>query len=230
MRQAGTAQGVSRHAWYAAATAAILSASILLAPSAWAHANLVSSSPKDGAQLASAPASIRVTFDERVTINGKGTRILDGNGRAIASTTRLSNKNKTLTVTPTSPLGKGRFLVTYNVDSVESHLIPGALAFSVGMSNPSGSPVTVATMPKVPTTLSAPVVGARTITLTTPIRSGEVWWHSALVPEPLVWQLHGDGTKASASGMLPLSGDWSFDVNLSTADTILVPKGRVTIQ
>ena len=132
-------------------------------------------------------------------------------------------------MTPTSPLGKGRYLVTYNVVSVESHLIPGALAFSVATANPTGNPVAITTMPKVPTTLSAPVVGARTITVTTPIRSGEVWWHSALVPEPLVWQLHGDGTTASASGMLPLRGEWSFEVSLSTADTILVPKGKVTI-
>lgn len=224
------ARGVQRHAWFAVALAAVLSAAILLAPDARAHANLVSSSPKDGAQLASSPASIQVTFDERVTVNGKGTRILDGSGRVIASSTRLSDKNKTLTVTPTSPLGKGRYLVTYNVDSVESHLIPGALAFSVGTPNVAGTPVAIPTMPRVPATLSAPVVGARTITLTTPIRSGEVWWHSALVPEPLVWTLHGDGTKASASGMLPLSGDWSFEVNLSTADTILVPKGKVSIR
>jgi len=230
MTQAGSARRVHRHVRFAAASAAVLGAAILLAPTAWAHADLVSSSPKDGAQLASAPASIRVTFDERVTMNGKGTRVMDGEGKVVPSTSSLSNKNKTLTVTPTSPLRRGRYLVTYNVVSVESHLIPGALAFSVATPNPTGTPLAITTMPKVPTTLSAPVVGARTITVTTPIRSGEVWWHSALVPEPLVWQLHGDGTKASASGMLPLSGDWSFDVNLSTADTILVPKGQVTIQ
>lgn len=201
-----------------------------LAPAASAHPEVDRSSPRDGAQLASAPAAVRIEFDEKVKQGGKGDRILDGSGAVVASRAHLDNRGRTLTLTPKSRLAPGRYLVTYNLISVEGHLVPGAMAFTVGTANPVGSPVEITTMPRVPTTLSAALPGSRTITITTPIRSGEVWWHSPVTAEPLIWAFHGDGTTAEATGVLPIGGDWSFEVGLSTPDSILVPKGRVVLE
>ncbi len=195
-----------------------------------AHPNLISTSPKDGSALGSAPSSVVIAFDEAVKMAPQGARIIDGSGKIVPSTNKLSNKNKTLTITPTKRLGRGMYAAAYNLYSVEGHFVPGALAFTVATPTAKGSPVKVKPMPNVPTTIDGNRTGVRTITIATSLKSAEVAWRGPGVGEPITWKLHGNGKKASATGVLPTKGTWTFEANLSSADSVMIPKGQVTLR
>jgi len=229
-------RGVSRghvpsRGWLPLGAAALAVASLVgSAGPAAAHPNLISTTPRDGSQLASAPAKIVIAFDEAVTMAPQGTRIVDGTGTVVPSTSKLSNKNRTLTITPAKRLVKGRYAAAYNLTSVERHFVPGAIAFTVATPTAKGSPIKAKPSPNIPTTLDGDRPGVRTITIDTPLKKGEVTWRGPGVGEPIIWQLKGNGSKAKATGVLPTSGTWTFEANLSTADSVLIPKGQVTLR
>ena len=215
-------------------TTAILAAAVTilaLVPSyASAHPNLIGTSPKDGSQLSGGPSSIVIYFDEKVTMAVQGTRIVDGSGKVIPSSSKLSNKNKTLTITPTKRLGKGMFAAAYNVTSVEGHFVPGAIAFTVATPTQRGSSIKAKPIPNIPTTLDGDRVGVRTVSFPTTKRKGQVTWRSPVMAEPLFWTFKGNGTTASATGVLPFAGTWTFEIDLSTKDSVMIPKGTVTLK
>lgn len=213
-----------------AAVSAALVAIVVWPTSASAHPNLISTSPQDGAQLSSAPSSIVIRFDEAVKMAAQGTRIVDQNGATVPSTSKLSNKNKTLTITPSSKLGKGMYAAAYNLWSVEGHFVPQAIAFTVATPTVKGSPITIKPIPNIPTKLDGDHIGKRTITFSTSLKKGEVQWRGPGVGEPIIWPFRGNGKSASATGVLPTKGTWTFQIDLSTADSIVVPKGSVTLK
>jgi methionine-rich copper-binding protein CopC len=231
MNGIGTQTHVIRHVSRTAAVA-LCAGTMLLSGGgpASAHPNLISTSPKDGAALGSGPAAVVIAFDEAVRMAPQGARIVDQQGRTVPSTNKLSNKNKTLTITPSKRLGKGMYAAAYNLYSVEGHFVPGAVAFTVAAPTAKGSPVKVKPMPNVPTTIDGDRTGVRTITIATTLKSGEVTWRGPGIGEPLIWKLHGTGKKATATGVLPTAGTWTFEANLSTADNVMVPKGQVTLK
>jgi len=195
-----------------------------------AHPNLISNSPRDGSQLSSGPSAIVVAFDEAVKLAPQGARIVNDKGAIVPSTVKLSNKNKTLTITPKKKLGKGMYAAAYNLFSVEGHFVPGAVAFTVATPTAKGSPLKLKPSPNVPTTLDGDRTGVRTITIATANKKGTVMWRGPGVGEPLVWQLKGNGSKATATGVLPIAGPWTFEADLSNADSVLIPRGTVTLK
>jgi methionine-rich copper-binding protein CopC len=203
---------------------------VSVAGPAIAHPDLISTSPHDGAQLGSAPSSIVIAFDEAVTAAIQGNRIVDQRGATVPSTSKLSNKNKTLTITPKKRLGKGMYAAAYNLWSVERHFVPGAIGFTVATPTAKGSPVKIKPSPNIPSSLDGDRIGFRTFIIDTSLKKGEVRWRGPGVGEPITWKLKGNGKRATASGVLPTVGVWTFEVDLSTADSILIPKGQVTLK
>lgn len=231
MHSARVLESASRRGWRASAVAVTAGFALLMsAGPASAHPNLISTTPKDGAQVGSGPGAVVIRWDEAVRMAPQGARIVDQKGQVVPSTSTLSNKNKTLTITPKKRLGKGMYAAAYNLFSVEGHFVPGALAFSVATPTAKGSPVKLKAIPNIPSTLDGDRVGVRTFTIATALKSGEVTWRGPGVGEPLSWKLKGNGKKATATGILPIAGTWTFEANISNADNVMIPKGQVTIK
>lgn len=110
----------------------ILGVGIVLAAPATAHATVVSSSPRDGDRLQSAPAAVTITFDEPVGLgylhvtNQNGTRVDAANathpgGNATKITDRLR-----------SGLGDGTYTASFRIVSADGHPVAGTIRFVVG--------------------------------------------------------------------------------------------------
>ena len=112
------------------AAALAISAAAAAAPSAWAHARLVSTDPGDGAVLARAPARVTVRFDEAVRVLG-GTVVVRNSDRrsVVAGKPRASGRTVTI---PLRRLADGDYTVRWSVLSDDGHTVEGVFAFAVG--------------------------------------------------------------------------------------------------
>lgn len=109
---------------------------VALATPAWAHAELVSSTPANGTRLEVAPRSVELTFTESVDLVDGGLRLLDGTGSTLATPEPVTSGH-TVTWPMPSSLAKGAYVVTWRVVSSDGHPIDGAFTFGVGAAPPA---------------------------------------------------------------------------------------------
>jgi copper transport protein len=95
-----------------------------------AHASLVSSEPRDGSVLASAPKVVQLRFNEVVT--PADIKLIDAEGRLRDDAT-VSAHDDTIDVKMPDGLPRGTQLVSYRVVSADGHPVGGSLVFSIGM-------------------------------------------------------------------------------------------------
>ncbi|WP_380165015.1 copper resistance protein CopC [Jannaschia sp. R86511] len=103
---------------------------LLLAPSASAHAQLLSTDPADGTVLAEAPEQLTLTFDEPVGLREDAVQLLDSTGEPVAVQARAVDA--TVVVDVEGDLADGTYVLTYRVVSADSHPVAGGSTFSVG--------------------------------------------------------------------------------------------------
>lgn len=104
---------------------------VLCSPgAASAHASLVASDPDEGAVLASAPARVTLTFDERITLPPDAVSLHDADGRSLDSGSTA--RDRTVTVDLPDDLTDGTYVVTWRIVSDDGHPVAGSLTFSVG--------------------------------------------------------------------------------------------------
>jgi copper transport protein len=110
-----------------------LAAALAYPSAAWAHATLVGTSPRDGAVLATAPAAVRLQFDDAVQPAG-GTVVVrnDTGGSVLAAKPRLEGGGKVLVLPLARPLRDGDYSVRWRALSDDGHFVTGVLAFAVG--------------------------------------------------------------------------------------------------
>lgn len=131
------ARPVDAPTWVVLLLAALL---VLLLPgTAYAHAVLKSTDPKDGQVLAQAPRTVTATFSEAITLAPTGNVLLDSAGRPVPAEVR--SVNDTVVYTPASTLAEGTYIVSWRVISLDTHPVSGGISFSVG--EPSASSVAV---------------------------------------------------------------------------------------
>lgn len=196
---------------------------------AHAHADVTSSSPRNGAQVASAPKVITVTFGEPVTLDDQKPAIVNNAGAVVPSSATMSGTR--LTVTPSRSLARGSYAVTWHVVSDDGHPVSGAISFTVGKPGPRGPRIALSTTPAVPTVLSGSRSGPLTVTFAHPATSGEVEWTNPHLLEPITWHVVGAGRTSSASGVLPVAGTWTMTATLEGKDySIVVLKGSTVIR
>ncbi|QDY90003.1 hypothetical protein E7Y32_07105 [Arthrobacter sp. UKPF54-2] len=116
----------------------VFAVSVLLgmpAVPAWAHGELVSTTPAEGAVLPGAPGSVELAFDEPVSLVPDGLQLYDGSGghrslpgEAVEATVR---------VTLPSDLAEGSYVLGWRVVSDDSHPESGVLSFAVGQAGAS---------------------------------------------------------------------------------------------
>ncbi|MEU5563602.1 copper resistance CopC/CopD family protein [Micromonospora musae] len=110
---------------------------------AYAHASLVETSPVDGAVLASPPAEVRLRFNEAVSFNERSIQLLDTNAEKLAIGTpgHVDGKGNTAQVSLPTDLAEGTYVLAWRVTSADSHVVSGALTFSIGHPSATAAPV-----------------------------------------------------------------------------------------
>lgn len=203
---------------------------IMVSPAAaHAHADVTSSNPRNGAQLAVAPATITITFGEPVTLDAQRPAVVNSAGVTLPSTATLSGTRMILT--PSRALSRGNYAVTWHVISDDGHPVAGAISFTVGKPGPRGTKVALTTTPAIGTVLSGRRTGPLTVTFAHAATSGEVEWTNPALPEPLTWAVTGSGRSATATGVLPVAGTWTMTADLVGKDyAIVVLKASVVIR
>ncbi|GAB3122362.1 copper resistance protein CopC [Glaciibacter psychrotolerans] len=108
---------------------------LLPATPAFAHAELLSTMPADGALLAEAPRSVALTFDEEVFLVPEGFQLYDANGGH--RTVSAEAVDATVRVNLPSGLAEGNYVLGWRVVSDDSHPESGVLSFTVGLASAS---------------------------------------------------------------------------------------------
>ena len=101
---------------------------LLAGPSpAVAHASLVSTSPEDGSEIATAPPSVELTFSEDVGSGFVAVTAPDGT-KVKTSHTHLSGPRVTADLSASDQ--RGRYTVAYRVVSADGHPVSGTFTFT----------------------------------------------------------------------------------------------------
>jgi hypothetical protein len=121
---------------------------------AWAHTELVSSDPAQGASLAAAPTQIRLTFGEAVTLPSDPISVTgpDGAKWTVGAAT-IAGAVVTAPVTPSGPAGK--YTVAYKVIADDGDQVAGTVVFSLAAS--ATPPIPAAPTPAEAPAASQPV-------------------------------------------------------------------------
>ncbi|MET0521156.1 MAG: copper resistance CopC family protein, partial [Jiangellaceae bacterium] len=134
------------------ALAAVLAVLLPGAP-AWAHNSLVDAQPAKNATLAKAPATVRLSFLQKLNPEFTTIKVTDAAQREVpADPPEVANKVATLTFT--TPPENGAYTVAYQVVSTDGHTVKGSYKFTVDdPSAATSSPAPATTSP----TAAAPV-------------------------------------------------------------------------
>lgn len=103
---------------------------LLAAQTASAHAELLSTTPEDGAVLEDAPAEVVLTFNEPVQLLDGSIRLFPGDGEPIVLDASVSDAR--VVATFPADAHDGRYALSYRVVSADGHPISGAISFTVG--------------------------------------------------------------------------------------------------
>jgi copper transport protein len=117
----------------AAAALLVVALAVVGASPASAHAALESTSPAAGAQLATAPKQISLTFSEGVSASPSGIQVVNGSGAKVAVGRPTKPASNTVAVS-VADLPDGTYVVGWRVTSEDSHPVHGAFTFRVGTS------------------------------------------------------------------------------------------------
>ncbi len=111
-----------------------LLAAALPAP-AFAHAELVATTPSDGQRLEKPPSQVVLEFTEQVHLISGAVRLLDDSGHPVSTdAARVAGVRVILPLPPSLPAGG--YLVTWRVISSDTHPVAGAFGFGVGADPP----------------------------------------------------------------------------------------------
>lgn len=102
---------------------------------AWAHDELVSSTPADGATV-SPTRQVELSFSDTVLQTGTQVQLTGPSGGVTTATTVQGSR---VTATVDQPLAGGAYTVLWRVTSADGHPVSGRFGFTVSGSSASGS-------------------------------------------------------------------------------------------
>ena len=100
------------------------------AQAASAHAELLSTTPEDGAALDQAPAEAVLTFNEPVQLIDGSIRLFPGDEDPLTLDAHVSNTSVVAPLPAT--LDDGAYALSYRVVSADGHPVSGAITFTIG--------------------------------------------------------------------------------------------------
>jgi len=123
------------------AAAAVLGAvTFLPASTAWAHSDVVESTPADGAELSQAPTQVELKFDEAVQQQG-GTIVVSIGDTSVSDAATFVAEGNVATVQLKGSAQPGSYTVKYRIVSADGHVGSGTFGYSVtGTASASSSP------------------------------------------------------------------------------------------
>jgi copper transport protein len=146
--------------------ALMAAAGVFLAPAAaWAHAELVSSTPGYGDRLVTAPAEVRLEFSDgmdltgaRITLQHKGSAKIDGLRPALASPDRR------LVAVPLPPrMASGVYTMVWFFLGNDGHVMGGEVPFQVGESVMGPAPAPAGKPARVTSAVTTPLDAVRVL-------------------------------------------------------------------
>ena len=111
---------------------------LLAAPAAFAHAQLLRTDPLDGAVLAAAPARVSLEFNEPISPLALTLVGPDGGQSTLEAET---GEGSGLVIPLPAGLGEGSQVLNWRVVSLDGHPIAGALVFSIGAASREARPL-----------------------------------------------------------------------------------------
>ena len=139
-------------------TAIAIAGSVLLGSApAWAHDQLLESSPTRDERLATAPSQVVLTFLGEIMPIGTAVNVVDGSGTEWAAGEPVLD-GTTVTTALLAGMPDGAYQVRWRVVAVDGHPISDILPFSVGAEQTQTPPPAVAT--STPTSTPEPTVAA----------------------------------------------------------------------
>jgi hypothetical protein len=107
---------------------------LMIATSAFAHAELQRATPPVGGTAAASPTEIRLQFSESIERSFSGVTLATGDGVSIPTgPSALDRVDKAVLIMKVlQALKPGAYRVTWHVVSVDSHRTQGSFSFSVG--------------------------------------------------------------------------------------------------
>jgi copper transport protein len=102
--------------------------------SARAHAFLLESNPVDSSVVDSPPERVYLRFDEPVTLSPQSIQLLDATGKRIPlpPADHVDGNATTAGTTLPDDLANGTYAIAWRVTSDDSHIVSGAVQFSIG--------------------------------------------------------------------------------------------------
>jgi methionine-rich copper-binding protein CopC len=118
---------------------------VLAESPAWAHAQLMKSSPANGAAYASTPSTIRAWFSEELAASGSYLRLYDAHNKILATGGLDASNREALRLVPPH-LSPGSYLVRWHVVAADDNAVTqGSFRFSIG--GAAMAPSTMTTSP-----------------------------------------------------------------------------------
>jgi methionine-rich copper-binding protein CopC len=112
--------------------AAVVAISLLASPFAAAHATLKSSDPQAGAELASAPKQIALTFNEKIEEAFSTVTLADKEGRQMSTAkATVDGVNPAIVHLALPAVATGEYTVSWAVAGHDGHRRKGEFKFSV---------------------------------------------------------------------------------------------------
>jgi copper transport protein len=105
---------------------------------ALAHATLITSTPGHEQHLASSPRSVRIEFDQTISLVPASVRVLDSSGRSLAGSPKLLADGRTIVASLRS-LSRGGYTVRWQALGRDSHVVAGIFTFGVRMTAPEAT-------------------------------------------------------------------------------------------
>jgi methionine-rich copper-binding protein CopC len=161
-----------------------------VAATATAHAELVTPTPADGADVIGQPAAIGGIYSESMSVDGSSLKLLDASGKVVATGGVVSTDDKRMAIDPVPELGEGAYTVQSTTTSAQDGDIDRTTwTFTVVLpptSEPTTSPApsTTTAQSLAPSTSVAPPASAAA----TPAPSGD----------------SGNGTASGGDVLLPI--------------------------
>ena len=103
---------------------------IVPAVSAWAHAELVTATPRVGSTVPMPPGEVRLSFSEGVEPHFSGMEVTSADGRSVV-VGRVQAQGSEMRVALARGLPMGTYRVTWHVVSVDAHRTQGSFTFEV---------------------------------------------------------------------------------------------------
>lgn len=119
---------------------------VVAAPAAFAHDDVLGTSPGNGEELTAVPPEVRIRFsDESRPRSGKATVTGPGGASVAAGPARVHGSQLVIPVRATT--APGRYSVEFSSVATDGHPVTGSLSFTLVMPRSSTSPTTTAPRP-----------------------------------------------------------------------------------